>query len=154
MRRSELRTVSLQATQAGALIDRAEIAAGLLKALSNKDRLQILCYLAERERNVSDLESLLGLRQPTLSQQLARLRADSLVKTRRDGKAIYYSLASDEVTAVIGVLSDLYCTADVGGQTSEDVDAAQKTGSARTRQVDRAASKTQKPVSAVTALAS
>jgi ArsR family transcriptional regulator len=88
----------------------AEQAAQLLKALSNKDRLMILCYLAEGERNVGDLERLLKLRQPTLSQQLSRLRQEGLVTTRRAGKAIYYSLASAEVRAVIGLLYRLYCS--------------------------------------------
>lgn len=86
----------------------AERACRLLKALSNRDRLLILCYLAHRERNVSDLEGLLQLRQPTLSQQLARLRSEELVTTRRQGKAIYYSLASDEVRQMLRLMYDLY----------------------------------------------
>lgn len=84
-------------------------ASRLLKALSNKDRLMILCYLSDGERNVGELEGLLQLRQPTLSQQLSRLRAEGLVATRRDGKAIYYSLASYEVQQIIGLLYQLYC---------------------------------------------
>lgn len=131
--------MSQQISQAGVLIDRAEIAAGLLKALSNKDRLQILCYLAEQERNVSDLEALLGLRQPTLSQQLARLRADSLVKTRREGKAIYYSLASDEVTAVIGVLADLYCDAPAGQKAANEETGAHTEARGKKQRSDAAA---------------
>jgi ArsR family transcriptional regulator len=90
----------------------ADQAARLLKALSNKDRLMILCYLAEGERKVGDLEALLELRQPTLSQQLARLRSEGLVATRRAGKSIYYSLASHEVQAVIETLYNLYCAPD------------------------------------------
>jgi len=90
----------------------ADDAARLLKALSNKDRLMILCYLAEGERKVGDLEHLLELRQPTLSQQLARLRSEGLVATRRHGKSIYYSLASTEVQAVIETLYRLYCAPD------------------------------------------
>ena len=90
----------------------ADEAARLLKALSNKDRLMILCYLAEGERKVGDLEELLELRQPTLSQQLARLRSEGLVATRRAGKSIYYSLASTEVQAVIETLYRLYCAPD------------------------------------------
>jgi DNA-binding transcriptional ArsR family regulator len=90
----------------------ADEAARLLKALSNKDRLMILCYLAEGERKVGDLEELLELRQPTLSQQLARLRSEGLVATRRAGKSIYYSLASPEVQAVIETLYRLYCAPD------------------------------------------
>ena len=87
----------------------AHRASALLKALANPDRLVILCYLAEGERTVTELGALLDLRQPTLSQQLARLRADDLVQTRRDGKNIYYSLASPEATRVIELLYELYC---------------------------------------------
>jgi ArsR family transcriptional regulator len=93
----------------------AEEASRLLKALANPDRLLILCNLAEGERNVTELEDLLEIRQPTLSQQLARLRADHLVDTRRDGKAIYYRLASAEASAVIKLLYELFCA-----QTAQD----------------------------------
>ncbi|MBK1697482.1 ArsR/SmtB family transcription factor [Rhodovibrio salinarum] len=96
----------------------ADAAARLLKALSNKDRLMILCYLAEGERKVGDLEALLDLRQPTLSQQLARLRNEGLVATRRSGKSIYYSLASVEVQAVIETLYRLYCAPEQAGKTA------------------------------------
>lgn len=80
-----------------------------LKTLSNRHRLLILCYLADAERSVSELAEILGLSQPALSQQLARLRADRLVTTRRDGKSIHYSLSSREVRALIGVLHQLFC---------------------------------------------
>lgn len=81
----------------------------LLKALANTDRLLVLCSLIESEKSVSQLESTLGIRQPTLSQQLARLRADRLVSTRRDGKVIYYSIGSGDAERLIEVLHDLYC---------------------------------------------
>ena len=58
---------------------------------------------------MSELEDILSLRQPTVSQQLARLRADGLVSTRRDGKAIYYNLASAEARVVIGAIYDVFC---------------------------------------------
>lgn len=87
----------------------SEKASTLLKALANQDRLMILCNLADGEKCVGDLEALLGIRQPTLSQQLARLRADELVRTRRDGKVIYYRLASSEAGRVIELLYELYC---------------------------------------------
>lgn len=80
-----------------------------LKALSHESRLMILCILAEGEQSVSDLEELLDLRQPTVSQQLARLRADGLVTTRRDGKVIHYSLASDEARIVVGAIYEAFC---------------------------------------------
>ena len=91
------------------MVESAEKASRLLKALANQDRLLILCNLADGEKCVSDLEQLLGIRQPTLSQQLARLRADDLVSTRREGKVIHYSLASSEAGRVIELLYDLYC---------------------------------------------
>lgn len=92
-----------------ALVEQARQASDLLKALAHESRLLILCLLAEGEKSVTALEELLTLPQPTVSQQLARLRFDRLVRTRRDGRTIYYSLADDEVSVVIGALYDLFC---------------------------------------------
>lgn len=89
--------------------DNAKRASDFLKALAHESRLLILCNLAEGEKSVSELEELLSLRQPTVSQQLARLRADGLVSTRRDGKAVYYNLASDEARVVIGAVYEVFC---------------------------------------------
>jgi DNA-binding transcriptional ArsR family regulator len=91
------------------MVDNAKRASDFLKALAHESRLMILCILAEGEKSVSELEDLLSLRQPTVSQQLARLRADGLVSTRRDGKAIYYRLASEEARTVIGIIYDIFC---------------------------------------------
>jgi ArsR family transcriptional regulator, virulence genes transcriptional regulator len=91
------------------MVGNAKRAADFLKALAHENRLMILCILAEGEKSVSELEDILSLRQPTVSQQLARLRADGLVSTRRDGKAIYYNLASDEARVVIGAIYDVFC---------------------------------------------
>ena len=87
----------------------AKRASSFLKALAHESRLMILCILAEDEKSVSELEDILNLRQPTVSQQLARLRADGLVSTRRDGKTIYYKLASAEARVVIGAIYDVFC---------------------------------------------
>ena len=87
----------------------AQEAATLLKALANSDRLMILCLIAEQERNVSELQEILELRQPTLSQQLSRLRAEGIVSTRREGKSIYYSLCDSATGKVIELLYELYC---------------------------------------------
>jgi DNA-binding transcriptional ArsR family regulator len=87
----------------------AKRASDFLKALAHESRLMILCILAEGEKSVSELEVILDLRQPTVSQQLARLRADGLVSTRRDGKTIYYNLASQEARTVIGAIYDVFC---------------------------------------------
>lgn len=79
-------------------------ASQFLKSLANDNRLVIVCALANGERNVSQLEEMLGIRQPTLSQQLARLRSDGIVSTRRESKQIFYSLASKEAERVIRLL--------------------------------------------------
>jgi len=95
----------------------AERAAVLLKALANEDRLLILCNLAQGEKNVSRLQEILGLRQATLSQQLARLRMERLVSARRDGKEIYYSLSSNEAGQVIELLYRLFCEQEAALQS-------------------------------------
>lgn len=84
-------------------------ACGLLKVLGNPDRLLLLCQLTQGEFCVSELESLLGIGQPTLSQQLSVLREEKLVSTRRDGKQIFYRIDSNEAQAVMQVLYEQYC---------------------------------------------
>jgi len=100
---------SPKAAELGPLADAACAASQFLKALSNENRLLLLCLLAEGEKSVSQLEEQLHLRQPAVSQQLARLRADGLVAHRRDGKNIYYSLASDEARQMMALLYKLFC---------------------------------------------
>jgi ArsR family transcriptional regulator len=84
-------------------------ACGLLKVLANPDRLLLLCQLSQQEYCVSELEELLGIQQPTLSQQLGVLREERLVATRREGKQIFYSLSSDDAMAVMQVLYQRFC---------------------------------------------
>lgn len=81
----------------------------LMKVLSNPDRLLILCQLSQGEHRVGELEELLGIVQPTLSQQLTVLREEALVSTRRDGKNIYYLLDSPRALAVMQVLYAQFC---------------------------------------------
>ena len=87
----------------------AELATVFLKSLANKNRLVVLCALVDGEKNVSELTEILGIRQPTLSQQLARLRADEMVATRRDQNRVYYRLQSDEAELVMGLVFELFC---------------------------------------------
>jgi DNA-binding transcriptional ArsR family regulator len=89
---------------ASVMADRVEAAAGFLKALSHEGRLMILCHLSDSEKSVTELEGLLGQRQAAVSQQLARLRLEGLVATRREGKAIFYRLADARVEALLQVL--------------------------------------------------
>lgn len=91
------------------LLTQARKASDLLKAMSHENRLLILCLLAEGEKSVSELEEIMSLPQAAVSQQLARLRFDRLVNTRRDGRSIYYSIANKEVSSVIEALHGLFC---------------------------------------------
>lgn len=89
----------------------AESAAAFLKTLAHEGRLMILCHLGSGEKSVGELEELLGMRQAAVSQMLARLREEGFVETRRDGKTVYYSLANEQVSEVIGLLYRQFCGA-------------------------------------------
>jgi ArsR family transcriptional regulator len=87
----------------------ATAASSLLKVLANQDRLLLLCQMTQGEFCVSDLEEMTGIRQPTLSQQLTVLRDEEMVTTRREGKQIFYTIASKEALAVLQVLYEQFC---------------------------------------------
>lgn len=87
----------------------ADAACRLMKVLSNPDRLLLLCELSQGERRVGELETLCGIVQPTLSQQLGVLRDEGLVATRREGKHIHYRIDSPQALAVMRVLYDQFC---------------------------------------------
>ena len=82
----------------------ADEACRLMKVLSNRDRMLLLCEISQGEKCVGELEEALDIHQPTLSQQLTVLRNEELVETRREGKQIYYSLSSSPVLDVMGIL--------------------------------------------------
>ena len=88
----------------------AKIAATMLKAIANESRLLILCNLEGKELSVTDLNDHLDLSQSALSQHLAVLRKDGLVKTRRESQTIYYSLSDARASKVIKTLHELYCS--------------------------------------------
>jgi DNA-binding transcriptional ArsR family regulator len=94
---------------------RMAVAAGkaceLMKTLGHKDRLMVLCHLSSGERSVGELAALLDIPQSPLSQHLARMRKESLVKTRRDAQTIYYSIASEEAARIVALMHELYCSA-------------------------------------------
>ena len=92
----------------GALWAKAGEANILLRSMANENRLMILCLLADGEKSVGEIETLTGARQPTVSQQLARLRADGIVESRRDGKAIHYSLSCSRTRKLLEELCELY----------------------------------------------
>ena len=87
----------------------ANEATAVFSVLANENRLLLLCQLSKGEKCVSELEELLDLHQPTLSQQLGVLRSEGLVETRRDGKRIFYSIADTRVLTLLNALYTLYC---------------------------------------------
>ena len=89
--------------------ENASQAADLLKAMSNKHRLLILCHLGEKEMSVNELNNFVDLSQSSLSQHLARLRQDNLVKTRRESQTIFYSIANPSVVKLISFLHSEFC---------------------------------------------
>jgi ArsR family transcriptional regulator, virulence genes transcriptional regulator len=101
--------LALQLNDAKQLTAKAGEAARLLTALANESRLMILCELVGGERSVGTLVEAVGLTQSALSQHLAKLRATSIVATRRDGQTIYYRLASEAAGNVMTTLAEIYC---------------------------------------------
>jgi ArsR family transcriptional regulator len=101
---------------AGADLDRmaasATQAADFLKSLGHEQRLMILCHLASGEKSVGELEEVLAARQAAVSQQLARLRHEGMVTTRREGKTIYYGLGDERSKRKIVLLFDLFCKSE------------------------------------------
>lgn len=95
-----------------AMMDNATLATNFLKAIGHEGRLMILCHLVTGEKSVTELEELLSARQAAVSQQLGRLRLEGLVKPRREGKTIYYSLTDDRCKKIISVVYDLFCKTD------------------------------------------
>jgi DNA-binding transcriptional ArsR family regulator len=91
------------------MMHKAAEASEFLKALAHEHRLLLLCLLLERERSVTELEDMLALRQTTVSQQLARLRFDGLVQARRDGRAVYYSIADDRLKSILPAIYTTFC---------------------------------------------
>lgn len=95
-------------------------AAKLLKAIANPRRLLILCHLAQGEKSVGQIEAQMRLSQPRLSQELARLRQDGLVRTRRHSRTIHYSLADGRAEKLIGHLYELFCATEPGAPAAKE----------------------------------
>ena len=101
--------VPLEALQA-----EARDASEFLKAMGHEGRLLMLYYLCERDHSVTELERLIMSRQAAVSQQLARLRHEKLVTTRREGNQIFYSLADDRVREAVCLLQKMFRAPPVG----------------------------------------
>lgn len=104
----------------GQIFGQSRETTGFLKAISHESRLMILCLLVEGEKAVNELEDLIGMPQAAVSQHLARLREDRLVKTRRDGRVIYYSPANENVSGVVKELCAVFCKVPMGSLCSAE----------------------------------
>lgn len=102
-----MNTAILNATRSR--LQKAEEAAAVLRTLAHPARLTVLCELGDGERSAGELVKASGLSQSALSQHLARLRADHLVETRRDGQTIYYYIADPKALHIVDLLFELYC---------------------------------------------
>lgn len=89
--------------------DSSELLVSILKSIANTDRLLILCHVSKAELNVSQIEKLTKISQPTLSQQLMVLRKNNVVQTRREGKQIFYSIKDHKLVEILKVMHRLYC---------------------------------------------
>jgi DNA-binding transcriptional ArsR family regulator len=113
MNESNIVPINQQQKIAEDLETQAKQASDFLKAIAHEGRLMILCHLVSGERSVTELENLLESRQAAVSQQLARLRLEGLVESRRDGKAIYYALADERVVDLISSLHGMFCSTTI-----------------------------------------
>jgi len=89
--------------------EKAEAASSFMKSLANPNRLMIACALLDGERSVGDLETDLGLRQPSLSQQLAELRERGVVEARREAKQVFYRISDQRAVALLATLHQIFC---------------------------------------------
>jgi DNA-binding transcriptional ArsR family regulator len=108
---SDASVLADNAEQMQELHDMASHAVELLKAMANEWRLMILCQLAEGEKTVSELQSVLGLSQSALSQHLAILRRERIVRSRKHAQSVSYSLSGEDATKVMETLHDVFCAA-------------------------------------------
>ena len=103
------------------VLSNAKSATDFMKALAHEGRLMILCHLVTGEKSVTELEQLLSSRQAAVSQQLARLRLEGLVNSRRDGKTIFYSLGDRKAAQMIELVYDMFCTFDPDNHQPEEI---------------------------------
>lgn len=89
----------------------ADKASELMKTLGHKDRLMVLCHLSSGEKSVGELAGLLDIPQSPLSQHLARMRKEQLVRTRREAQTIYYSIAREDAARIVALMHEMYCRA-------------------------------------------
>lgn len=103
------RVISEDSAEMAELHNMAAHAVELLKAMANEWRLMILCQLSEGEKTVSELQDILGLSQSALSQHLAVLRRERIVRSRKEAQSVTYSLSGNDATKVMKTLHEVFC---------------------------------------------
>lgn len=88
---------------------RSENVASLLKQLSHPQRLLILCSMAEGEKSVGEIEKACGASQSAVSQFLKGMRLEGLVKSRREGKQVFYKISDIRILELIRSLYAIFC---------------------------------------------
>lgn len=106
---------------ANASPDAPERAARFLKVFAHPGRLKVLCCLIDREVPVAEIEAAVGASQSATSQHLTRLKEEGILKSRRDGRRIFYSIADPTVLNIIMVLYQRFCVEDVPGGGSAGI---------------------------------
>ncbi len=91
----------------------ADKAARFLKSIANRNRILVLCHLISDEWTAGELSERIGVKPANLSQHLTWLKNEGLVKTRREGTIIHYSLSDKDVRPLISILFDMFCTSDL-----------------------------------------
>lgn len=115
--RAQPMRLSCEAANLKANVDEAST---FLKKLSNPCRLLVACALVDAERSVRELEDLLGIRQPGLSQQLAELREAGLIVGRKDGKQVFYRLADPRIEVFVATMHRLFCEMPCASAATRD----------------------------------
>lgn len=91
------------------MADKAETVAGFLKGLANPQRLLVLCALAQGERSVGELIAQTRIAPTSMSQHLAKLKAEGIVDFRREHRTLHYFIAHPAVMQVMAVLYAHFC---------------------------------------------
>ena len=113
---------AIKAVDFAEMHENATQAVRLLKSLANESRLMIMCVLAEGEISVGELNKRIDLSQSALSQHLAILRDQNLVRTRRESQTIHYSLTETKAIGLIEKLYEIFCAKPTVANPEKNID--------------------------------
>ena len=79
-----------------------------LKAIAHPARLKILCFLQTKPATVNEIVDITGMSQSAVSQHLAKMKAFGVLRDKRDGNRIFYSVTNDDFESLVSVLCRIY----------------------------------------------